>query len=95
MSSMSLSKRRAMTAFSSEGQLVTFRDGVTAARAVVERLLDLEGRGAAFRLEAGGRFSVTPHSVLTSDDIAFLQAHRNEARRILEYQADDTHLSRD
>jgi hypothetical protein len=79
----------------SELQLVTFRGGFVADWTVVRRLLELESRGATFRLEDGGRFRIIPPSLLTDDDIAFLRAHRDEARRVLEYQADDSHLFRD
>ena len=66
--------------------LVTFRDGFSADWTIVCRLLDLEARGARFELVHGGRFRVVPLSVLTADDVAFLRAHRDEARRVLEYQ---------
>ena len=59
---------------------------------VVARLLELESRGCSFRLEDGGRFRVLPPDLLTADDISFLRARRDEARRVLAYQADDSHL---
>ena len=77
---------------SSELRLVTFRGGFAASAAVVERLLAIEARGARFVSVAGGRFQVDPPSVLTPEDATFLQAHRDEARRVLSYQADDAHL---
>ena len=79
----------------SETVLVTFRGGFVADLATVCRLLDLERRGARFELKANGGFRITPASVLTTDDIAFLQVHRDEARRVLEYEADDSHLFSD
>lgn len=75
-------------ATTSEPALVTFRGGFVADWAVVSCLLDLEARGARFELKADGGFRVLPSSVLTPDDTAFLRAHRDEARRVLEYQAD-------
>jgi hypothetical protein len=75
--------------------LVTFRGGFVADWAIVRRLLDLEARGARFELVDGGRFRVLPLSVLTADDSAFLRANRNEARRVLEHQANDSHLFSD
>ena len=75
--------------------LVTFRGGFVADWTVVHRLLDLEGRGCSFRLENGGRFRVLPPDALTPDDVAFLRAHRDEARRVLAYQADDSHFFSD
>jgi hypothetical protein len=80
---------------SSEARLVTFRGGLVASWPVVARLLDLEARGARFVLLAGGRFRVEPAAVLTVDDTAFLRQHRDEARRVLDYQADDSHLYTD
>jgi hypothetical protein len=75
--------------------LVTFRDGFVANWLVVQRLLDLEFRGATFELvEDGRRFKVVPASILTADDVRFLRAHRDEARRVLQYQADDSGLFR-
>jgi hypothetical protein len=74
--------------------LVTFRDGFVANWLVVQRLLDLEFRGATFELVEAGRFKVVPASLLTADDVQFLRAHRDEARRVLQYQADDSHLFR-
>jgi hypothetical protein len=65
--------------------LVTFRDGFVADWPVVQRLLDLEGRGCRFQLEDGGRFRVIPSDLLTRDDVAFLLRRRNEARAVLDY----------
>ncbi len=75
-----------MAATSDAVQLVTFRGGLVADWAVVTRLLDLESRGARFELKPDGGFRVIPASALTPDDRAFLKAHRDEARRILEYE---------
>ena len=72
--------------------LVHFRGDFVASCAVVQRLLDLESRGCSFRLEDGGRFRVIPPDRLTPDDVAFLRARRDEARQVLEYQADASHL---
>ncbi len=80
---------------SSEQRLVTFRGGFVASLEVVERLLAIEARGARFVPLAGGRFKVDPPSVLTPEDTTFLAAHRDEARRVLAYQADDAHLFTD
>ena len=62
---------------------------------VVERLLTVEARGARFVPLAGGRFKVEPPSALTPEDTTFLKGHRDEARRVLNYQADDSHLFTD
>lgn len=74
---------------------VTFRGGFIADGRVVQRLLELECRGCTFKLVDGGRFRVIPPDLLTPDDIAFLKARRDEARQVLEYQADDSHLFTD
>jgi len=76
-------------------KLVTFKHGFIAAYPVVAKLLDLEARGATFELLADGRFRVNPGTVLTDDDRTFLREHRDEAKRVIEYQADDTHLFSD
>ena len=75
--------------------VVTFRGGFVADWTVVARLLALEARGCSFRLEDGGRFRVQPSDKLTPDDIAFLRQHRDEARAISAYVADDAHLFTD
>ena len=72
--------------------LVVFRGGFSARSDVVERLLDIESRGGRFVPQPDGRFRVEPASLLTSADRAFIRQHRDEARRVLEYQADDSHL---
>ena len=81
-----------MPACSDPSGLVTFRGGFVADWAVVARLLDIEARGCSFRLEAGGRFRILPPERLTREDVAFLRARRDEARRVIEYEADDSHL---
>ncbi len=73
-------------------ELVTFRGGFVADWLVVRRLLEIEERGCSFQLEDGGRFRVVHPDRLTADDVAFLRARRDEARQVLEYQADDSHL---
>ena len=77
----------------SEAVLVTFRGGFVADWAVVRHLLGLEARGARFELKPGGGFRIVPASVLTATDSAFLRGHRDEARRVLDYQADSTALT--
>lgn len=72
--------------------LVTFRGGFVADWTVVRRLLEIEARGCRFQLEHGGRFRVVPSNRLTSDDVVFLHARRDEARRVIAFQADDSHL---
>ena len=41
-------------------ELVTFRGGFVAKMALVSRLIDIETRGARFRLEPAGGFRVVP-----------------------------------
>lgn len=65
--------------------LVTFKGGFVADWAVVARLLDLEARGARLELLDDDRFQVTPPSVLTPDDVAFLEARRDEALAVIAY----------
>ena len=77
---------------SSERRVVHFKGGFVASLVVVERLLAIEARGARFVPLVGGRFKVEPPSALTPEDATFLKAHRDEARRVLAYTADDSHL---
>jgi hypothetical protein len=79
----------------SDGRLVTFRGGAVFRLDVVARLLALEHRGARFVLLADGGFRVVPPDLLTADDTAFLRAHRDQARAVVRYQADDSHLFTD
>jgi hypothetical protein len=76
----------------SESPLVTFRNGFVADWHVVNRLLGIEARGARFELLAHGKFRVVPYDTLTLEDVAFLRARRDEARKVLEYQADVSRL---
>lgn len=69
-------------------ELVTFRGGFVADVAVVRGLLDLEARGARFALLADGRFRVEPTELLTDEDRVFLRTRRDEARLVIQYQAD-------
>jgi hypothetical protein len=68
--------------------IVTLRGGLAVSWSVVAKLIDLEFRGAKFELLDDGHFKVVPSSVLTADDTAFLKAHRDEARRVIEYDVD-------
>jgi hypothetical protein len=72
--------------------VVTLSGGLTVSCAVLAQLLDIEARGCTFELLADGRICVRPVGRLTPEEIAFLKQHRDEARRILQYQADDSHL---
>ena len=80
---------------SSDDRLVTFRGGFVASLEVVQRLLAIEARGARFVSQVDGRFKVDPPSAMTPEDATFLKVHRDEARRVLAYQADDAHLFTD
>ncbi|MGH9253503.1 MAG: hypothetical protein ACRD3C_02920 [Vicinamibacterales bacterium] len=82
-----------LAATSSEAPtLITFRDGFTANCAVLAKLLDIEARGCTCELLADGRICIRPPGQITADEITFLREHRDEARRVLQYQADDSHL---
>lgn len=74
---------------SSERQLKTLKGGMVIDWLVATRLIEIEMRGARFELLEGRRFRVVPANVLTAADTAFLRAHRDEARRQIEYDADD------
>jgi hypothetical protein len=74
-------------------ELVTLKHGYVVDAAVVRLLLSLEGRGARFELKPDGGFRVIPPSVLTQAERVFLRAHRDQARRVLEYQVEDSHYA--
>ena len=67
------------------------RDGFVAERYVLQRLWSIEARGASFVITETG-FSITPEGIITPRDRAFLLAHLDEAKRIVNYEAADTHL---
>jgi hypothetical protein len=78
-----------MTTFSEVASVVvTLRGGVVASLEVLQRLWALEHRGARFELLEDGRFRVVPIDVLTPEDKSFLRAHRDEARTLLDYEAE-------
>ena len=80
---------------SDDGQLVTFRGDFVADLALVKRLWDIEARGCSFHRKDDGGFRVVPKGQLTPDEVDFFRARRDEARRVLAYQADDGHLFTD
>ena len=84
-----------MLACSKSPAFVTFRGGFVADETIVRRLWDLQARGCSFQLEGGGQFRVVPPDRLTVDDVAFLRQRRDEARQVIAYVADDSHLFTD
>jgi hypothetical protein len=84
-----------MSCSSTTSTIVLFRGGFSADWAVVSRLLEVEARGGRFELLTDGRISVRPAGLLTADDAAFLRQHRDEARRVIQHQTDDSHLFTD
>ena len=79
-----------MTTASDVREVVTMRHGFVAERDVLERLWSIEARGASFVITETG-FDVTPQGILTHGDRAFLLAHLDEAKRIVNYEADNPH----
>ncbi len=75
--------------------LVTFRDGFVASVTVLQRLWAIEALGCSFALKDDGGFHVVHWDKLMPADDAFLRAHRDEVRRLIAYQADDSHLFAD
>ena len=72
-------------------EIVTMRGGFVAARDVLQRLWEIEARGASFVITETG-FQITPDGMITRGDRAFLLEYLDEAKRILRYEADDAHL---
>ena len=80
-----------LTRTSDVREVVTMRDGFVAARNVLQRLWEIEARGASFVITETG-FTITPEGIITPRERAFLLAHLDEAKRIVNYEADDTNL---
>ena len=74
-------------------KFVTLRGGVVASVAVLERLWAIEARGGTFVLTDNGGYDIEPEGILTHTERVFLLEHRDEARRLVRYQADDLHLT--
>ena len=74
-------------------KLVTLQGGTVASLAVLERLWAIEARGGIFVLTDDGGFQVTPQGLLTANERVFLLEHREEARRLVRYEADASHLT--
>ena len=74
-------------------KLITFRDGTVASLAVLERLWAIEARGGVFVLTDNGGYDIEPEGLLTANERVFLLEHREEARRLVRYEADDSHLT--
>ena len=74
-------------------KLITFRDGTVASLAVLECLWAIEARGGIFVLTDNGGYDIEPEGILTRNERVFLLDHQEEARRLVRYQADDSHLT--
>ena len=74
-------------------KFVTLRGGVVASVAVLERLWAIEARGGTFVLTENGGYDIEPEGILTHNERVFLLEHRDEARRLVRYQVDDSHLT--
>jgi len=65
---------------------VVLKGGVVASLDALRLGWDLENRG--FRLEPyGDRLKVTPHTELTTQDVAAIKAHRDELLTLVKYEA--------
>ena len=79
-------------AASAANGMVTMRDGRVVSLQVLQRLWEIEARGASFVMVDNG-FDVEPDSTLTATDRAFILRHLDEAIKIIELQeAADSHL---
>jgi hypothetical protein len=77
----------------SRSKTITLRHGKVVSLSVMLRLWAIEARGGRFNVSAGGGLQVTPRGSVTPTDCAFLREHRDEARRLVEYQPDDSCLT--
>ena len=74
-------------------KLITFRDGTVASLAILERLWAIEARGGRFVLTDNGGYDIEPEGILRHHERLFLLEYRDEARRLVRDQADDSHLT--
>jgi hypothetical protein len=74
-------------------KLVTFRDGTVASVAVLECLWAIEARGGRLDVTDDGGLLVTPQGIVTATERVFLRENQEEARRLVRYVADDSHLT--
>ena len=74
-------------------KVITLRDGTVVSLAVLECLWAIEARGGRLNRTDDGGFQVTPQGIVTPNDRVFLREHRDEARRLVRDQADDSHLT--
>ena len=74
-------------------KLVIFPDGTVASLPVLQCLWDIEARGGIFVLLKDGKVRVEPPDRMTPSEQAFLRAHLEETRRLVRYQAEDSHLT--
>ncbi|MDA1093709.1 MAG: hypothetical protein O3A25_10655 [Acidobacteria bacterium] len=59
---------------------------------MLERLWAIEARGGTFVLTDYGGYDIEPEGILRANERVFLLENQAEARRLVRYQADDTHL---
>jgi hypothetical protein len=74
-------------------EVITLRDGTVVSLAVLKCLWAIEARGGRLNRTDDGGFQVMPQGIVTPNDRVFLREHRDEARRLVRYQADDSHLT--
>lgn len=67
-----------------EPELVTLRDGPTIAVDAIALAISFEDRGFALSVEEG-RIRIEPTRLLTSDDRAAIDVHRDDLRLGIEY----------
>jgi hypothetical protein len=72
---------------------VIFRDGTTANPEVLKTLWDIEDRGGRFVCTGETGYRIEPEELLSYTQRMFLIQHRDEVRRLVRYQADDSHLT--
>ena len=66
-------------------ELVTLRGDFVVPRDVLQRLWDVESRGACFNVTEDGFHITPPHGMISAEDRQFLIVHFDEAARLLQY----------
>jgi hypothetical protein len=74
-------------------EVITLRDGTVVSLAVLKCLWAIEARGGRLNRTDDGGFQVTPQGIVTPNERVFLLENQDEARRLVRYQADDSHLT--
>jgi hypothetical protein len=69
--------------------MVMLRENFICPRDVLQKLWDVESRGAIFNVTEDGFHISPPHGMITAEDRQFLIVHLDEVQRVLRYVEDN------